>query len=157
MLKEHSASDFRVKQSKKKNLVNTLVTDDSKQCSASCPRRALDCLMLQIKPPHWFKTLVTIYQSTWYNIPEDLYLHEHHCRNLRSYDDGGVCNKYFILLTLMCLCNVWVLTQTNRLWCWQASKQDCHCNYFYLYESYYNAYMDISISQASGLILLMKN
>lgn len=47
--------------------------------------------------------------------------------------------------------------QTNRLWCWQASKQDCHCHYFYLYESYYNASMEISVSQAVRLVLLMKN
>jgi len=43
----------------------------------------------------------------WCNISEDLYLHEHHCGNLRSYVDG-VCNVSLMFLPLMCSYNTWV-------------------------------------------------
>jgi hypothetical protein len=36
-----------------------------------------------------FKTSVTIYQSIWCNIPEDLNLHQHWCENLGSYKLTG--------------------------------------------------------------------
>jgi hypothetical protein len=43
-----------------------------------------DCLMLKKKGLRSFKTLVTIYQLTWCNIPKDSNLQQHFCENLKS-------------------------------------------------------------------------
>jgi hypothetical protein len=64
VLKDCSGIIFRVRQSK-----NTLF---------------LDCLALKMKALQCFKMLVTSYQSTWHNIPEDLNLQQHCCKNFIS-------------------------------------------------------------------------
>jgi len=40
------------------------------------------------QPFNAFKTLVTIYQSTWCNIPEDLNFKKYCCKNLKSTFSG---------------------------------------------------------------------
>jgi hypothetical protein len=43
-----------------------------------------DCLVLKKKALWSFKTLVTIYQLMWCNIPKDLNLQQHFCENRKS-------------------------------------------------------------------------
>jgi hypothetical protein len=44
------------------------------------------------------ETLVSIYQTTWYSIPEHSYLYTYHCKNLKSHK---VCNFFQELLQLI--------------------------------------------------------
>jgi hypothetical protein len=40
---------------------------------------------LNMEVVHPSKTMVNMYQTTWYNISEDSILHSHYCENLKSY------------------------------------------------------------------------
>jgi hypothetical protein len=50
---------------------------------------------LMVEAVRAFEILVSFYQTTWHNIPEDSHLHICHCENLKS---------YIILIVYSCNC-----------------------------------------------------
>jgi hypothetical protein len=58
----------------------------SKKSSSYLPAQPflLDCLTRNMKALHCFETSVTVYQSTRWNVPEDLNLQQYCCENVRS-------------------------------------------------------------------------